>query len=429
MAIKVTYTYSSYLAQNMASSAVAKVGNYRLFSECYGKSSVFFQNQKSEIDPPRRGYGYHHVGMMGLKGGGGSRSYGSIARDLAVGSCDSPLVTCLVSMMRSSAVVTDSMNPGVCGVSRTTSSSVLGIKASSFVIPFLQGSKWLPCSEFFQGSASEAVDKGGAREVVRKATKRLTVKPVESSNSWLSRLTSSCSEDAKALFTAVTVTVLFGSRVAEPRSIPSRSMYPTLDIGDRILAEKWVYLIPVLTEVEASMPNNADFVVGSTMKREANRGGGITGIVLEGQRTSPREVPFKIGVSYFFKKPNVTDIVIFKAPEDCGFSPGDVFIKRIVAKAGDWVEVRDGKLLVNGIAQDEDFILEPLAYEMEPVLVEKGYVFVMGDNRNNSYDSHNWGPLPVKNIIGRSVLRYWPPPRVSNTIYEHHARQNLAAVS
>jgi signal peptidase I len=82
---------------------------------------------------------------------------------------------------------------------------------------------------------------------------------------------------------------------------------------------------------------------------------------------------------------------------------------------GDEVEVKGGKLFINGDEQDEPFTAEDAQYEFGPVKVPPENVLVLGDNRNHSLDGHIWGFLPRKNVIGRAVFIYWPPWRVGNT--------------
>lgn len=72
-------------------------------------------------------------------------------------------------------------------------------------------------------------------------------------------------------------------------------------------------------------------------------------------------------------------------------------------------QIRDGQLIVNGEARVEPFINETPRYVWGPQVVPDGMVMVLGDNRNQSYDSHLWGFLPRSNIIGRGALKYWPP--------------------
>ncbi|CAN6988132.1 unnamed protein product, partial [Brassica rapa subsp. trilocularis] len=150
--------------------------------------------------------------------------YSTIARELLE---ESPLVSGMISVMKLTGAAPDLLG--------MNSSSVLGIspfKASS-VIPFLRGSKWMPCSIPATLTTDVAeIDRGGSVKL------ELSNKGSNVGNGWVNKILNICSEDAKAAFTAVTVSLLFRSALAEPKSIPSLSMYPTLDVGDRVMAEK-----------------------------------------------------------------------------------------------------------------------------------------------------------------------------------------------
>lgn len=147
--------------------------------------------------------------------------------------------------------------------------------------------------------------------------------------------------------------------VIEPRWIPSGSMLPTLKIQDRILVEK---ISPKINKLSKALA-----------KRES--------------------------------------IVVFKPPKklvDAGYESNTALIKRVVGIPGDVLEINSGKLIRNGTYIEEPWLSEPIKYEMNKIIVPDNSVWVLGDNRNNSLDSHLWGALPRENIIGTAVFRYWP---------------------
>jgi signal peptidase I len=98
------------------------------------------------------------------------------------------------------------------------------------------------------------------------------------------------------------------------------------------------------------------------------------------------------------------DIIVFEYPRN----PTQEYIKRVIGLPGDEVSVRDGKVYVNGQMLDEPYIKAPPAYQGSWT-VPQDSVFVFGDNRNNSSDSHNWGEVPLENVIGKAIFVYWPP--------------------
>jgi signal peptidase I len=115
-----------------------------------------------------------------------------------------------------------------------------------------------------------------------------------------------------------------------------------------------------------------------------------------------------------FGEPGVGDVIVFRFPH----SPDRDFIKRIVALPGETVEVRDQQVIVDGVVLEEPYLLDLPAYRFGPETVPAGNVFVLGDARNNSYDSHSWGMLDQDLIIGRAELRYWPVARAGTVGHE-----------
>ncbi len=113
------------------------------------------------------------------------------------------------------------------------------------------------------------------------------------------------------------------------------------------------------------------------------------------------------------------DIIVFRTPEkirQLDPKSGDFFIKRVIAIAGDTIEIRRGKVYLNRQVIEELYTAELANYEMEFMTVPPKTLFVLGDNRNHSFDSHAWGFLPESYIVGQAYKVYWPLDRVQSLL-------------
>jgi signal peptidase I len=167
-------------------------------------------------------------------------------------------------------------------------------------------------------------------------------------------------ENLQMLGIALLLALLIRMFVAEPRYIPSDSMVPTLVVGDRLVVEK---------------------------------------------------------LSYHLHPPEFGDIVVFDPPPQLqvlGYAKDQAFIKRIIGKPGDMVQVKAGKVWIDDRPLTEPYIAATPDYTWGPMRVPEDTYFVMGDNRRNSNDSHVWGFLPRNNIIGRAWFRFWPLNRLGS---------------
>ncbi|HXY40395.1 MAG TPA: signal peptidase I [Vicinamibacteria bacterium] len=113
---------------------------------------------------------------------------------------------------------------------------------------------------------------------------------------------------------------------------------------------------------------------------------------------------------YRFRPIDRGDVVVFWYPRD----PSVSFIKRVVGLPGDTVEIRAGRLIVNGQAVEESYL--PASFrdsdQFPATEIPKGFYFVLGDHRRSSNDSRSWGEVPERYIYGRAVFRFWPPRRM-----------------
>ena len=116
---------------------------------------------------------------------------------------------------------------------------------------------------------------------------------------------------------------------------------------------------------------------------------------------------------YRFREPERGDIVTFADPQVAGRT----LIKRVIAVGGQTVDLQGGSVYVDGEKLDEPYTLgkpsEPLSADLTyPYTVPEGYIWCMGDNRTNSSDSRDFGPVPLENVTGHAFFRYWPFDRI-----------------
>lgn len=191
-------------------------------------------------------------------------------------------------------------------------------------------------------------------------------------------------ENVEAIIIAILLALFIRTFVVQAFKIPSGSMLNTLLIGDHILVNKFKYGV---------------------------------------------RLPFSGKVLIPVSKPEREDIVVFKFPED----PSKDFIKRVVGVEGDIIEIRNKKVYVNGVFKESDFAiyLDPHIQQFDknrdnlgPIKVPENSIFVLGDNRDFSYDSRFWGFVDLKDLKGKAFMIYWSWNKDNDDSFVNYVRWN-----
>jgi signal peptidase I len=165
--------------------------------------------------------------------------------------------------------------------------------------------------------------------------------------------------------------------LVKPFRIPSESMVPTLAVGQRVLVCRFC--------MHLGNPDRGDILVFKPPAGQPS----TCGVERPSDEPCPQGTPQKSNTN---------------------------FIKRVVGLPGDRLKVIEGSVYINGKRQDEPFArLDrgcPTCNLPREITVPKGYYYMMGDNRGESADSREWGPVPKKWIIGKAFMTYWPPGRI-----------------
>jgi signal peptidase I len=183
------------------------------------------------------------------------------------------------------------------------------------------------------------------------------------------------------VITALAIAFVVQLLLVKPYRIPSGSMEPTLDVGQRVLVNRLSHRL------------GADPKVGDIVTFHPPKGADVQ--------------PATCGANPAENQP---------CPRPTKQQSSQTFIKRVVGLGGDRIAIRNGHVVRNGKLQSEPYIADCNGAGgcdfPTPVTIPKGYVFLMGDNRGSSDDSRFWGPVPESWVIGKAFATYWPPKRI-----------------